>query len=166
MDRLTDTNTNKVCFDTWELCGLDNVCKRDCWKPAPCKLPKMIRRLAAYEDTGLTPEEVALYVKCEAQRVSKRELELAAENERLRAQLEQAEDTYLTLDELRQMDGEPVWIEDIEQPKSSAWRLCHMDRGKYLVLQGIESRGYLKDEYGETWLAYSRKPKEEVNGVD
>lgn len=50
MDRLTDKDTNKVCFDTWELCGLDYVCKRDCHKPTPCKIPKIIRRLADLED--------------------------------------------------------------------------------------------------------------------
>lgn len=41
-------------------------------------------RLAAYEDTGLTPEECALYVKCEARQVGKRELTLSKENETLR----------------------------------------------------------------------------------
>lgn len=50
MERLTDKDTNKVGFDAWELCGLDSVCKRDCWKPAPCKIPKIVRRLAELED--------------------------------------------------------------------------------------------------------------------
>lgn len=50
MERLTDKDTNKVCFDTWELCGLDSVCKRDCHKPTPCKIPKIVRRLAELED--------------------------------------------------------------------------------------------------------------------
>ena len=48
--RLTDKDTNKICFDTWELCGLDSVCKRDCWKPTPCKIPKIVTRLAKLED--------------------------------------------------------------------------------------------------------------------
>ena len=48
--RLTDRDITKVCFDTWELCGLDDVCKRDCIKPEPCKIPQMIRRLAELED--------------------------------------------------------------------------------------------------------------------
>lgn len=50
MKRLTDKDTNKACFDTWELCGLDSVCKRDCYKPTPCKIPKIICRLAELED--------------------------------------------------------------------------------------------------------------------
>lgn len=48
--RLTDRDITKVCFDTWELCGLDDVCKRDCIKPEPCKIPQMIHRLAELED--------------------------------------------------------------------------------------------------------------------
>lgn len=44
-------------------------------------------RLAAYEDTGLTPEECALFVKCEAHRVSKSDLKLSNENEILRRAL-------------------------------------------------------------------------------
>lgn len=49
-ERLTDRDVTKVCFDTWELCGLDDVCKRDCRKPEPCKIPQMIQRLAKLED--------------------------------------------------------------------------------------------------------------------
>jgi hypothetical protein len=48
--RLTDKDITKVCFDTWELCGLDNVCKRDCREPEPCKIPQIIHRLAELED--------------------------------------------------------------------------------------------------------------------
>ena len=48
--RLTDRDITKVCFDTWELCGLDDVCKRDCRKPEPCKIPRIIHRLAELED--------------------------------------------------------------------------------------------------------------------
>lgn len=48
--RLTDRDIIKVCFDTWELCGLYDVCKRDCIKPEPCKIPQIIRRLAELED--------------------------------------------------------------------------------------------------------------------
>jgi hypothetical protein len=60
VDRLTPSHGwNNACYDTWELCGLDNVCKRDCWKPTPCKIPSMLRRLAAYEDTGLSPADIA-----------------------------------------------------------------------------------------------------------
>ena len=121
----------------------------------------MIRRLAAYEDTGLTPEEVALYVKCEAQRVSKRELELAAENERLRAQLEQAEDTYLTLDELKEMEGEPVYVVRISGAKIKMWVIACPNEYGLTQDRNAESQFMAWSSYGRVWLAYRCKPKEE-----
>ena len=50
MERLTDKSLTKACNDPWDYCGLDNVCARNCHKPTPCKLPKMIHRLAEIED--------------------------------------------------------------------------------------------------------------------
>lgn len=61
----------------------------------------------------------------------------------------------LTRGQLREMDGHPVWIQNLERPERSQWRLCHWDRGKYLVLQGISVQGYLLEDYGQTWLAYA-----------
>ena len=58
MNRLTREDINKVCYDCWELCELDGVCNRDCFKPTPCKIPSMISKLAKYEDTGVEPEEL------------------------------------------------------------------------------------------------------------
>lgn len=70
----------------------------------------------------------------------------------------------LTLEELREMNEVPVWIQNLEEPAKSQWRLLYWDRGKYLVLQGISVRGYLMEEYGESWLAYRRPPEGEVDG--
>ena len=67
----------------------------------------------------------------------------------------------LTLEELREMNEVPVWIQNLEEPAKSQWRLLYWDRGKYLVLQGISVRGYLMEEYGESWLAYRRPPEGE-----
>lgn len=58
MKRMTSKNLRRACNDPWDYCGLDSVCKRDCFKPEPCKIPKLIDRLAAYEDTGLEPEDI------------------------------------------------------------------------------------------------------------
>ena len=54
----------------------------------------------------------------------------------------------LTLDELRQMDGEPVW-------------LVNQNGGRWVIMSGA----YLCDsrknaDYGKTWLAYRQKPEE------
>ena len=71
----------------------------------------------------------------------------------------------LTLEELREMNEEPVWIQNLEEPTKSQWRLLYWDREKYLVLQGISVRGYLLEEYGESWLAYRCPPekKDKIN---
>lgn len=50
MERLTDKSLTKACNDPWDYCGLDHVCKRDCHKPEPCRIPKMVHRLAEIED--------------------------------------------------------------------------------------------------------------------
>lgn len=64
----------------------------------------------------------------------------------------------LTLEQLREMDGRPVWVEDLEKPEKSGWRLIYWDRGKYLVLLAKSAAGYILEEYGETWIAYSYPP--------
>ena len=72
----------------------------------------------------------------------------------------------LTLEELREINEVPVWIQNLEEPAKSQWRLLYWDRGKYLVLQGISVRGYLMEEYGESWLAYRRPPEGEEGDVN
>lgn len=55
MNKLTGHISRNVLYDPWELCGLDNVCKRLC---LGCKIPNMITKLMRYEDTGWEPEEL------------------------------------------------------------------------------------------------------------
>lgn len=50
MERLTDKSFTKACCDPWDYCGLDSVCKKDCFRPTPCKIPTLIYRLAQIED--------------------------------------------------------------------------------------------------------------------
>ena len=62
----------------------------------------------------------------------------------------------LTLDELRQMDGEPVWVQSPGVP----------EYGRWAIVEGVgENCLFLHDdftchEYGKTWLAYRQKPEE------
>lgn len=81
----------------------------------------------------------------------------------LREQEERENPTPLTLDELRQMDGEPVWLETGEV--SIGEQIC----GSWEIFIGRESaiyyftrrkRGFFAEHYGKTWLAYRSKPKE------
>lgn len=61
----------------------------------------------------------------------------------------------LTLDQLREMDGEPVWVE----------RECG---GQYRIIANCDKyftnfedgRYLLNNQYGKTWLAYRRKREE------
>ena len=60
MERLTDKAWRN--FDPWECCGQDKYCQRGCHDPGGCTkgciVPQLYARLGAYEDTGLTTQEV------------------------------------------------------------------------------------------------------------
>lgn len=59
----------------------------------------------------------------------------------------------LAIDELRQMDGEPVWVQNIKVGKSF-WMLAYKD---YVC----NRLGYLSySDYGKVWVAYNQKPEE------
>lgn len=86
--------------------------------------------------------------------------------------LEDARNVPLTLDELREMEGEPVYcISDYEmtvngekdyRSHAEGWGIV---TGTDLGDQGFVSettRTYYLEHYGKTWLAYRRRP-EEVN---
>ena len=70
-------------------------------------------------------------------------------------------DKALTLDELRQMDGEPVWVQSPGVP----------EYGRWAIVEGVgENCLFLHDDftchdYGKTWLAYRQKPEEDDHGV-
>ncbi len=57
MERLTRESWRND--DPWELCGLDNDCKRGCVNAGKwCEVAIKLRRLAKYEDSGFSPEEI------------------------------------------------------------------------------------------------------------
>lgn len=60
MERLTKTNWRNL--DPWECCGQDSYCQRGCHDIGGCTkgcvVPQIYHRLAAYEDTGLSPEGI------------------------------------------------------------------------------------------------------------
>jgi len=67
----------------------------------------------------------------------------------------------LTLEELREIFGEPVFLTD-----GRGWRICYGvsdfgEEGPYMEV-GYGVRVPLFD-YGKTWLAYRRKPEEEAS---
>ena len=63
----------------------------------------------------------------------------------------------LTLDELRQMYEDPVWVQSPGVP----------EYGRWAIVEGVgENCLFLRDDftchdYGKTWLAYRHKPEED-----
>lgn len=54
MERLTKNDLNKVCYDPWEICGMDKHCTKGCHDEGGCTkgchILKIYRKLAEYED--------------------------------------------------------------------------------------------------------------------
>ena len=79
--------------------------------------------------------------------------------DRLREMVSQNDNPPLTLEELREMDGEPVWIS------------YGGGVGFYDIFCGVSTEDIAQflipalpiSTYGKTWLAYRRKPEEDVN---
>lgn len=93
---------------------------------------EIVNRLAAYENTGLEPEEIADLVNPKP----------------------------LTREELAQMDGEPVWVvnspDKHDEGFNDEWALVHS------YFDTVESTGtiYRFEFCGKKWTAYRNKPKE------
>lgn len=73
----------------------------------------------------------------------------------LREQEERENRKPLTLDELRQMDGEPVWIDDWFED-FHGWELSK-DASDY-----FDGDSRTVESYGTRWEAYRSKPKEDA----
>lgn len=67
----------------------------------------------------------------------------------------------LTLDELRQMEGEPVWVV-LPESNVSFWALLREEwmNGMCMSTREDESAYGAFDLYGKVWLAYRRRPEE------
>lgn len=67
-------------------------------------------------------------------------------------EIDQVKNDPLTLDELREMDGEPVWV---RHRHGGEWVIAHWNALDVIV--GSLKDVLFKHEYGETWLAYRSK---------
>ena len=65
----------------------------------------------------------------------------------------------LTLDELRKMDGEPVWVE-FQDGSGGCWGLVHITVFTHIVFANGHFCTVGKPYYGKTWQAYRQKPEE------
>lgn len=73
----------------------------------------------------------------------------------------------LTLEELREMDGEPVWLHTFsavqKKTQISCWAIleCSSNANAVFLRAGVNSRlTKWFCNYGQRWLAYRRKPEE------
>ncbi len=111
-------------------------------------LDNVIDRLAAYEDTGLTPEEVMKLAQAKKDAINE-------------AQSRTEKNEPLTLDELRKMDGKLVWIERIGErtPYDSAVAFV---RTGYSLCRTADGCNAFFELYGTSWLAYRIRPEAEA----
>lgn len=65
----------------------------------------------------------------------------------------------LTLEELRKMDGEPVWVVSLGGQNGSCWMLVDAE---YELCRETHGGMAVFENNGKTWLAYRRKPEEEA----
>lgn len=74
-------------------------------------------------------------------------------------EIDQFKNTPLTLEELREMDGEPVWIERCgsDSPDDKEWALVFVRGG--FCRTSVGNIAYFP-LYGIGWLAYRHKPEE------
>lgn len=106
------------------------------------------------EDMIYDPEEVALPIETVLRNEMAREA-IAL----LKTHPDAQPNAPLTLEELRGMVGEPVWVRCISEPLLNGWQ----------IVAGVDTEGcgtlYCEGEetfryYGRAWLAYRRLPKE------
>ncbi len=81
----------------------------------------------------------------------------------LRAQQEAEKNEPLTLEELLEMDGEPVYCLSAARPQESKWGIVHRCKTNAYVVgykSGVTSY-FPFTPAGSSWLAYRHKPKED-----
>lgn len=85
-------------------------------------------------------------------------------------QLTKLDNELLTLDELREMDGEPVWIVNVSAINQfkGHWDICDWENGERVIFPYCMEEPNLDDYDPEEklgiagWRAYRRKPEEAV----
>ena len=130
----------KICSEVGTSCeGCSGRGERNC-------IANLTKAAAIAIETLLHALDMA---KRERDVVTKRMIELEQETVTNRNGLNEP----LTLDELRKMDGEPVWVQSPGVP----------EYGRWAIVEGVgENCLFLHDDftchdYGKTWLAYRSK---------
>jgi hypothetical protein len=83
--------------------------------------------------------------------------------DQLSSALRAQENEPLTLEQLRVMEGEPIWTVTLGVKGSGRYELCTAHALNLLPLRCVTADGEIHDcdqeAYGKTWIAYPRKPK-------
>lgn len=125
-------------------------------------------KLAAYEDIGLTPEEIKAVINGAVKELSEydelmpkhsiKELSQADKDGRLVVLLPQANDP-LTLTELLKMEGEPVWVMH-RDGSGGRWGIVNIYPSGICADVCAGLAYWFEDHIGT--IAYRRKPEEET----
>lgn len=84
-----------------------------------------------------------------------------------RAPAQSEDNPPLTLDELREMDCEPVWVEEISkltasrETRSKGYVLARWGYVQVVADSGLLAYQLQFSDYEKAWLAYRRKPEQE-----
>lgn len=139
MERLTERKRKYI-----EIKGCKSLYPNEERKTAPAS--NVVVRLAAYEDTDLTPEEIS-----DLQKV----WDMYGGEDGIMGMLDPPNDP-MTLEELREMDGEPIYAKCLRCNELSCWGYHDGD-----IFFGYHVN--LPDgTYGKDWTAYRRKPEEKT----
>lgn len=162
MERLTEQHVNKT-LGAYMVCS--GACIKEDFDCTLCEnLNKIVNTLAAYEDTGLEPEDIDALQKRErglAEMLVNVSCGCVVPYTRL-AELAQAEkdgrlvvlppNDPLTLDELREMIGSMVQCGSVD---GQFFGRMLVGRNGCVICDSFDF-----SDYGKTWLAYRRKPEE------
>lgn len=128
MERLTERRDGWVMRN-----GCHGPC-RTCHVAGCADISTIIECLAAYEDTGLTPEEIMALIPLPKD--------------------------PLTLEELLEMDGEPVWVE-IPTGRVAEWCISKFDPLMNRVRFWCSGGGWFDGRnVGKSLFVYRRRPEE------
>lgn len=79
----------------------------------------------------------------------------------------------LTIEELRGMDGDPVWVSDRKYPSDSGYCVIRAPKDTFsdygdqfciAEIPGCECGWYEFKKYGMDWIAYRHRPEEDPHG--
>ena len=119
---------------------------------------------------GMTTNEAIEAIKCnwpDSRYTILREaldMAISALREQVVADKDAGKNEPLTLDELRKMDGEPVWVvcltPEIYDEPPIRWRILEKSIIGTFGVWGNKDSCLTERDYGKTWIAYRHKPEE------